>query len=59
MIHSQPSKESNKTQPKKVQPIIKDGDYGSEKMSILCGAGVFDWSDSKLMEDVQNNKVNF
>jgi len=30
-------------------------DEDSTRMNFLCGPGVFDWSESRLMYDVKNN----
>ena len=34
-------------------------DEDSTRMNFLCGPGVFDWSESRLMHDVKNNHQQF
>ena len=38
---------------------VSNIDEDSQRMNFLCGPGVFDWSESRLMYDVKNNNKDF
>ena len=38
---------------------VSNIDEYSQRINFLCGPGVFDWSESRLMYDVKNNNKDF